>query len=75
MANTLTFHITIYFLGPKPNTLGDFWRMIWQQDVTTIVMLTNLKEGDKVRMFLYFIICNWPMFLNLITYQTEFLYQ
>ena len=49
--------------------------MIWQQDVTTIVMLTNLKEGDKVRMFLYFIICNWPMFLNLITYQTEFLYQ
>ena len=28
--------------------------MIWQQDVTTIVMLTNLKEGDKVRMFLHF---------------------
>lgn len=49
--------------------------MIWQQDVTTIVMLTNLKEGDKVRMFLYFIICNQPMFLNLITYQTECLYQ
>nr|XP_022308872.1 uncharacterized protein LOC111114722 isoform X2 [Crassostrea virginica] len=41
--------------GPKPNTLGDFWRMIWQQDVTTIVMLTNLKEGDKIKCTQY-----WP---------------
>eukprot|EP00105_Crassostrea_gigas_P033131 XP_011456389.1 PREDICTED: receptor-type tyrosine-protein phosphatase alpha [Crassostrea gigas] len=41
--------------GPKPNTLGDFWRMIWQERVTTIVMVTNLKEGEKLK-------CNkyWP---------------
>ncbi|XP_065926559.1 uncharacterized protein [Magallana gigas] len=41
--------------GPKPNTLGDFWRMIWQERVTTIVMVTNLKEGEKHK-------CNkyWP---------------
>lgn len=36
------------FLGPKQNTLNDFWTMIWQEKVTQIVMLTNLKEGVKV---------------------------
>ena len=34
--------------GPKQNTLDDFWRMIWQDDVQAIVMLTNLKEAGKV---------------------------
>ncbi|XP_065926591.1 uncharacterized protein [Magallana gigas] len=41
--------------GPKPNTLGDFWRMIWQERVTTIVMVTNLKEGEKLKCSKY-----WP---------------
>lgn len=34
--------------GPKKNTVVDFWRMVWQEEVTSIVILTNLKEGDKV---------------------------
>lgn len=34
--------------GPKKNTVVDFWRMIWQEEVTSVIMLTNLKEGDKV---------------------------
>ncbi|KAK7473807.1 hypothetical protein BaRGS_00034975 [Batillaria attramentaria] len=33
--------------GPKKNTLGDFWKMVWQDHVTHIVMLTNLVEGNK----------------------------
>ena len=39
--------------GPKDNTLDDFWTMIWQEKVTQIVMLTNIKEGVKVSNKLY----------------------
>ena len=38
----------LYYLGPKQNTLSDFWHMIWQENVFQIVMLTNLREGIKV---------------------------
>ncbi|XP_078328710.1 uncharacterized protein LOC111114478 isoform X1 [Crassostrea virginica] len=41
--------------GPRQNTLNDFWKMIWQEEVSTIVMLTNLKEGDKIKCTQY-----WP---------------
>lgn len=34
--------------GPKPETVADFWWMIWEQKTTTIVMLTNLKERKEV---------------------------
>ena len=30
------------------NTQDDFWRMVWQEKVTDIVMLTNTMEGSKV---------------------------
>lgn len=38
----------LFWLGPKQNTLNDFWTMIWQENVSQIIMLTNLKEGVKV---------------------------
>ncbi|XP_078327505.1 receptor-type tyrosine-protein phosphatase epsilon-like [Crassostrea virginica] len=41
--------------GPKPKTISDFWTMIWQEEITTIVCLTNLKEGVKNKCTQY-----WP---------------
>ena len=36
--------------GPLPDTENDFWRMVWEQRSSTIVMLTKHKENDgKVR--------------------------
>lgn len=42
----------ISIAGPVPLTFADFWQMIWEQNTRTIVMLTNLKEGSKVRVFI-----------------------
>ncbi|XP_071081735.1 receptor-type tyrosine-protein phosphatase epsilon-like [Haliotis cracherodii] len=41
--------------GPKPVTVTDFWRMVWQEDVTQIVMLTRLMEMNKKKSEKY-----WP---------------
>ena len=36
--------------GPLPDTKEDFWRLIWEQKSTTIVMLTKEKEAGKVEL-------------------------
>uniref|UniRef100_A0A673C3U3 Receptor-type tyrosine-protein phosphatase n=1 Tax=Sphaeramia orbicularis TaxID=375764 RepID=A0A673C3U3_9TELE len=41
--------------GPKEDTVADFWRMIWEQKVATVVMLTNLKERKEDKCYQY-----WP---------------
>lgn len=43
--------VLIFFIrtGPKQNTVSEFWCMVWQEDIDQIIMLTNLKEGRKVK--------------------------
>ena len=35
--------------APIPDSIPDFWRMIWEQESSTIVMLSNVEEGGKVK--------------------------
>lgn len=37
--------------GCLSNTKDDFWRMIWQEDVRVIAMITNEFENGKVRIY------------------------
>lgn len=37
--------------GPLPGTIEDFWRLVWEQRCSAVVMLTHLVEGGKVRSY------------------------
>eukprot|EP00754_Rhynchopus_humris_P008287 Rhum_TRINITY_DN13706_c1_g1::Rhum_TRINITY_DN13706_c1_g1_i1::g.63340::m.63340 len=51
----LPSHNYICAQAPKENTIADFWQMIWENDVSLILMLTNEVERDKVKCAQY-----WP---------------
>ncbi|XP_030073209.1 receptor-type tyrosine-protein phosphatase U isoform X2 [Microcaecilia unicolor] len=42
-------------LGPKQETVYDFWRMVWQEHCSSIVMITKLVEVGRVKCCKY-----WP---------------
>jgi len=41
--------------GPLQNTIDDFWRMVWEQGSSVIVMLTKETENSRVKCAKY-----WP---------------
>ncbi|KAK2489094.1 hypothetical protein MC885_012328 [Smutsia gigantea] len=41
--------------GPLPNTLKDFWRMVWEKNIYAVVMLTKCVEQGRTKCEEY-----WP---------------
>ncbi|XP_069497335.1 receptor-type tyrosine-protein phosphatase C isoform X3 [Ambystoma mexicanum] len=41
--------------GPKDETTNDFWRMVWEQKSSIIVMVTRCEEGNRIKCAEY-----WP---------------
>ncbi|XP_038650763.1 receptor-type tyrosine-protein phosphatase C isoform X4 [Scyliorhinus canicula] len=41
--------------GPKEETSNDFWKMVWEQKATIIVMVTRCEEGKRPKCAQY-----WP---------------
>jgi protein tyrosine phosphatase len=35
--------------GPLPNTMNDFWHMVWQEKCQIILMITHEEEKGRVR--------------------------
>lgn len=45
--------------GPLPNTISDFWHMIWQEKCRIILMITHEEEKGRIKCAKY-----WPEPLN-----------
>ncbi|KAJ3321679.1 Tyrosine-protein phosphatase non-receptor type 13 [Boothiomyces sp. JEL0866] len=41
--------------GPVPQSFGDFWQMVWEQNTAVIVMLTKEEEQGRIKCHRY-----WP---------------
>uniref|UniRef100_A0A8C6PN16 protein-tyrosine-phosphatase n=1 Tax=Nothobranchius furzeri TaxID=105023 RepID=A0A8C6PN16_NOTFU len=54
-ANYIDVSFYTFKKGPMQETVRDFWRMVWQENSASIVMVTNLVEVGRVKCVRY-----WP---------------
>ena len=43
------------FVGPLPNTITDFWWLVWQERICVVAMVTNVLERGQQKCEQY-----WP---------------
>ena len=43
------------FVGPLPNTVTDFWWLVWQEQICVVAMVTNILERGQQKCEQY-----WP---------------
>lgn len=54
--------------GPLPSTTKDFWQMVWENEIQTIVMLTQTVEGGQAKCHSY-----WDASEPIKPYRLEFI--
>lgn len=52
--------------GPVVAAFDDFWRMVWEQNTHTIVMVTNLVERSRIKCQKY-----WPSEIGMVQVQSS----
>ena len=45
--------------APLEGTIGDFWRMTWEQNSQTVVMLSKEYEGVQVMKWIFSAFLTW----------------
>lgn len=53
--------LILVFQGPLPNTVQDFWQMVWEQEVVVIAMVTLQQEGGKVYNYEHVFMVRWSI--------------
>ncbi|XP_037832723.1 receptor-type tyrosine-protein phosphatase beta isoform X2 [Kryptolebias marmoratus] len=56
--------------GPLPNTIADFWRMVWEQNVRIIVMVTALRYRNTIMCDKYWLIDEGTVYHGLLQVTT-----
>ena len=52
----------MFMQGPMSHTVPDFWRLVWEQRVRVVVMITNIVEQGKKKCSQYWPESGWEVY-------------